>query len=454
MTGSEDTSVVFHEGPPFKFMKSCQNAHTNFVNAVAFSPDGSRAFSCGSDGIVAVYSGDAGELLTVLNPKLSCSIWGIAPGIRGEVFAACGDKKIRSITGETCELINELVVGEGELKDMPLGITSDISMNTVTCITFDGTVRQFTVGENSELIPKSSLIGSSGPISAIIAQKDVVYVTSVDGSIWTLAKPFISGAISKINPKKPIKGSAGLIVDLMEVLGVSATQNELINIKTGDVKKIPIPNMTQRLVACKPVGYAIGDRSLKLSQIHQPCKSFEIPDSSESIGAFGVSLDGEVIVVAPHKDRSGMDQSGREILINMRTRIKTTITGSDIVNIAVNPDGSLIAVASGAHDIHVYKREGQGNSCNYVLIPETAKVWNYHRSRIACMQWADKTSLVTGGLDKNIYVWDVDRAISGPVTSLKDQHKEGVSALFASRDNGALHIVSGGNEGCVRVNIV
>jgi WD40 repeat protein len=72
ITGSEDTSVVFHEGPPFKFMKSCQTVHSNFVNGVAFSPDGSRAFSCGSDGIIAVFTGDSGDLLTVLDPKVNC----------------------------------------------------------------------------------------------------------------------------------------------------------------------------------------------------------------------------------------------------------------------------------------------------------------------------------------------------------------------------------------------
>ena len=452
ITGSEDMSVVFHEGPPFKFMKSCQSAHSNFVNAVAFSPDGSRAFSCGSDGIVAVFTGDTGDLLTVLDPKLNCSIWGIAPGSRGEIFAACADKKIRAISGETCAVMSELTVGD-EARDTPLGITSDVKKSTVHVVSLDGSIREYGIGENSELILKSTIHGSSGPISSIIPGKECILVGSASGSVWSLAKPLLTAGITPIHSKKPIKGTAGLLLDVVEILGISATSNELVNLKTGDLKKHPLPDIATRLIRSKPLGFALGDKSTKINRLHQPWKTFELNGTpGETIGAFAVSDDGEVMVVAPQKDRSGITQENREIIINMKTHIKTEITHSDIVNLAVSPDGSAIAIASGGQEIHVYKRDGPSSSANYVLIPETAKVWTYHKGRITCMHWVDSNTLVTGGLDKTIYVWDTTRAINGPVTSLRDQHKEGVSALYASRDSGTLTIVSGGHEGSVRIN--
>ena len=448
MTGSEDTSIVFHEGPPFKFMRSCQTAHTNFVNSVSFSANGSLAFSCGSDGIVAVFTGDTGDLVSVLDPKLSCSIYGIAVGPNNALFAACGDRKLRSISTDSLSIKSELAIDE-----IPLGITSDPKRNTVSVICLEGKIRHFSIGENAELIPGNVLIGSCGAITSITPHKDSVLITSAEGSIWALARPFMTSEPSIVSAKKPFKPSAGLVVDLLEVIGVSATSNELINIKTGDVKKYPIPPITTRLVPCKPVGFALGDRNTKITRVHQPSRTYEVDEKSgETFGAFAVSHDGETMVTVPHIEskNSQLQQANREFVVNMRTRIRTGISTADIVNAAVNADGSLIAVASGAHEIHVYKK---CSADNYEVIPDTAKVWTYHRARITSMVWAGKTILVTGGLDKTIHVWDTDKAMSGPVLVLRDQHKEGVSALHATRDpDGSLVIISGGLEGSVRVS--
>lgn len=445
ITGSEDTSVVFHEGPPFKFMKSCQTAHTNFVNAVAFSMDGSKAFSCSSDGAVAVYSGDAGELLSVLDPKLQCSILGIAVGANNRLFAACGDRKLRTIATDSLSILHEY---QSPTNDMPLGITVDAKKNTVSAVYLGGSIHQFTVGKNSELVPSSSFHGSCGAITSIVHYKDSLLVTALEGSAWTLPQPFLTSSPILFPVKKLFKPTAGVLVDLVEVMGVSATSDELINLKTGDVKKYPIPALASRLFACRPVGFALGDRGSKIARVHQPGKLFELDHPA---GVFAVSLDGETTVFAPSSDssKSSFQQVEREIVVNMKHRIRTTITTADIVNLAVNPDGSMIAVASGAQELHVFKKIGFDK---FELIPETAKVWTYHKARITAMCWSDKKTLVTGGLDKTVYVWDVEKPMSGPISSMRDQHKEGVSALLAFRaENGAMVVVSGGNEGSVRV---
>lgn len=49
MTGSEDHRTIFYQGPPFKMDHSNNNQHTNFVNCVRFSPDGSKIATCSSD---------------------------------------------------------------------------------------------------------------------------------------------------------------------------------------------------------------------------------------------------------------------------------------------------------------------------------------------------------------------------------------------------------------------
>lgn len=49
MTGSEDHRTIFYQGPPFKMDHSNNSQHSNFVNCVRFSPDGSKIATCSSD---------------------------------------------------------------------------------------------------------------------------------------------------------------------------------------------------------------------------------------------------------------------------------------------------------------------------------------------------------------------------------------------------------------------
>jgi WD40 repeat protein len=49
ITASEDTRTVFYAGPPFVLDHSNNDAHSNWVNAVRYSPDGQRIVSVGSD---------------------------------------------------------------------------------------------------------------------------------------------------------------------------------------------------------------------------------------------------------------------------------------------------------------------------------------------------------------------------------------------------------------------
>jgi len=81
--GSEDFSVSFFQGPPFKFMHTAHK-HANFVNCVRFSPDGERFASVGSDGKGKIYDGRSGAVVgDVPGGKM-----GEGGGHAGTVYAA------------------------------------------------------------------------------------------------------------------------------------------------------------------------------------------------------------------------------------------------------------------------------------------------------------------------------------------------------------------------------
>ncbi|KAF7657802.1 hypothetical protein LDENG_00022140 [Lucifuga dentata] len=60
ITGSDDFSASFFEGPPFKF-KFTIRQHTRFVNCVRFSPNGDHFVTAGADGQIFLFDGKTGE---------------------------------------------------------------------------------------------------------------------------------------------------------------------------------------------------------------------------------------------------------------------------------------------------------------------------------------------------------------------------------------------------------
>ena len=63
-TGSDDASIVFYHGAPFKFNAILRGQHSRFVYGVAFSPDGSTLVSVGADKKIWLYDGKTGEVKT------------------------------------------------------------------------------------------------------------------------------------------------------------------------------------------------------------------------------------------------------------------------------------------------------------------------------------------------------------------------------------------------------
>jgi WD40 repeat protein len=60
-TASDDTSMVFYHGVPFKFNTKLQDQHNKYIYGTSFNPDGSSLVSVGSDKRIWLYDGKTGE---------------------------------------------------------------------------------------------------------------------------------------------------------------------------------------------------------------------------------------------------------------------------------------------------------------------------------------------------------------------------------------------------------
>jgi WD40 repeat protein len=450
ITGGEDTSVIFFEGPPFKFMKSHQTAHTSFVNSVAFSVDGSRAFSCGSDGIVAEYTGDTGDLISRLDPKLSCSIWGLSVIKNGSLLAiACGDKRVRLLETGNMTIFAECQIGNGELKDMPMGIGSDPLGPSFTTISLDGSIREYESDENEIIRLRKTIWGSHGSITAILRREEERFtVCGSDGSVWSFSKD-----VSLHIPKVPIKASAGIGLVGDSLVGIAAQHDgKVVSFDGSELPStITIPPTTSRLVQSGRTCFAIGNKNSEIRELGGN-RTILIDGT---ISVFGLSPDGQSIVYNVEKSRNmSLQAENRELIVqvgnNLVKKFQTQITNADIVCAAINDEG-IVAVASASQELHAYL---PGEAGGYTVVEQTVRCWTYHKAKITCMQWLQGRSLlVTASLDKNIYVWDLSDPTNGPVASLKDIHRDGVSSLVAYCTTGSeITIVSGGIDGSVRVS--
>lgn len=96
VTGSEDFTATFFEGPPFKFTKSLRD-HTNFVQCCKFSPKGDIMVTGGSDGKLFAYDATTGDMVSEIgSPAHKGGIYGIDFSPSGErLISVSADKKIK-----------------------------------------------------------------------------------------------------------------------------------------------------------------------------------------------------------------------------------------------------------------------------------------------------------------------------------------------------------------------
>ncbi|KNC47472.1 stress protein [Thecamonas trahens ATCC 50062] len=140
-TASEDFSVGFHTGPPFKFAHGCQD-HTRFVNCVRFSPDGARYVAVASDMTGSVFDGKTGDKIGELSNAdphkgsiYSCS-W--SPDSKF-LLTSSADKtcKIWDMSGETFECVQTFTLGSTR-EDMQVACLW--AGETLLSVSLDGTI--------------------------------------------------------------------------------------------------------------------------------------------------------------------------------------------------------------------------------------------------------------------------------------------------------------------------
>ena len=378
-TAGEDGQVNFYQGPPFKFDKTTKK-HTQFVNCVRFSPDGSR-FSASSDKEVAIFDGKDGSLViekVVAKGSVYAAAW--SPD-NAQILTASSDKTAKILDAGTLEVVKEFAIGT-TTSDMVTGYAWSAAGRSLHPRRRDDApregadhVRRRRAVRRAILVARNSLTSYPSPLRfghnqnincisydsakgvLCSASHGSIEETSVVGGTvreWDL-KTGYAKALEGGGAKKP-QTSACIAVGLCGGMVVTAALDD-------------------------SVGYCGADGSWGKVAIEACPKGMAASESRVAV----VTTQGDLALFAP---------SGTSLALEKKAKA----AGGDPTCVAISPNGGMVAVGGGDMAVYVYDAPGCG---------EKYKLTQHKGAISAVAISADGSKLASGCSNKEVVVWDL-----------------------------------------------
>uniref|UniRef100_A0A672Z997 WD repeat domain 1 n=1 Tax=Sphaeramia orbicularis TaxID=375764 RepID=A0A672Z997_9TELE len=398
VTGSDDTTASFFEGPPFKF-KCTLSQHSQFVNCVRFSPDGSRFATGSADGQIFIYDGKTGDLIGSLGGEKAHKggIYAVSwSPDSSQMISASGDKTVKLWDVGATTAVTTFNMGT-DVADQQLGCLWQ--KDHLLSISLSGYINY--LDKNSPDRPLRTIKGHSKSIQCLTVHKN-------DG------RTYIYSGKTGQNDSFSGKGHTNQVSKM-----VTDDANDLVTCSMDD---------TLRFTNLGKQEYSASD-VVKMDS--QP--------KSVSTAAGGLSLAvciGQIILLKDKKKVFTLDNLGYEPEVG-----------------AIHPGGTTVAVGGADEKIHLYSIQGNTLKDNgqtmavkgvvtdlayshdgaYLAAVDDKKVATVftvadgysfygHHAKPVTLAWSpDNEHFATGGMDMMVYVWtvgDSDKRIKIP-----DSHK-------------------------------
>ncbi|KAJ1394223.1 WD40/YVTN repeat-like-containing domain superfamily [Sesbania bispinosa] len=442
VTCGEDFLVNFYEGPPFRFKQSHRD-HSNFVNCVRYSPDGSKFLSVGSDKKGIIFDGKTGEKIGELSSE---------GGHTGSIYAVSWSpdgKQVLTVSADKCAKVWDISEdNNGKVK------------KTLTC-PGSGGVEDMLVGclwLNDYLVT----VSLGGTISIFLASDLDKAPTSFSGHMKNVS----SLTILRSNPRVLLSSSYdGLIVKWIQGIGYSGKLQRKENSQIKYIAAIEDEIVTS--------GF---DNKIRRVSLHgDQC------GDTEAIDIGSQSKDFSVAIQSPDLALVSIDSG---VVMLRGTKVVSTINlGFTVSASVVSPDGSEAIIGGQDGKLHIYSISGDTLVEEAVLekhrgaisviryspdfsmfasgdVNREAVVWDrasqdmklknmlYHTARINCLAWSpDSHRIATGSLDTCVIIYEIDQPASNRIT-IKGAHLGGVYGLVFTDE---YNLVSSGEDAFIRV---
>mmetsp|Transcript_36229 Transcript_36229/g.114292 ORF Transcript_36229/g.114292 Transcript_36229/m.114292 type:complete len:510 (-) Transcript_36229:260-1789(-) len=308
--GGDEFSTYMFEGPPFKY-KGTSKDHTNFVNCIRYSPDGTRFVSVGSDGKGILYDGATGEKAAELptDGGHAGTVNSVSWSPDGKQLLTAGADKTAKLWDVSAapRLVSTFTFSSSpQVGDMQVG-TAWVGAHIVT-LSLSGALNILDPAAPSA--PKSRILGHQKAITRVVAGPDGAFHSGcTDGVVASYSPGKGCVAIAALHPSQ----IAGLAVQGDKVLTCAMDDNARLS---------PLPPYTATAGAAAPLG---------------SCPSGL--DACASGLAVAATEKGVVLL------------RGGQIVSTVETDYEATAA-------AITPDGSEVAVGGSDNHVHIFKVAG------------------------------------------------------------------------------------------------
>ncbi|CCH59708.1 hypothetical protein TBLA_0B08930 [Henningerozyma blattae CBS 6284] len=434
VTVSDDSSVVFYEGPPFKFSSSDRSHHDNgkFIRDVKFSPNEGEFFiSVGSDRKIACFNGKTGEFIKLIqdeNDPVQGGIFALSWVNTTQFVTASADATVRLWDVNESKVLQKWTSPEPTLNNQQVGVVV-AKDNTIISLELDGTLNFFQIGQE-RLVKK--IRGHQKAITSLAVSP--LITGSYDGKIMSWSPKTQSfdqhnNLIISIDNSNPDGFSSVSWDDTLKRNGKTLYNFEsqpkiAASNKDGILAIVTMDNTL--LVLQSDTGSKLNSLQLK-----EPCSSVTISSKLIAVG-YESSKNVEIF--------NATDLSVSHLLKNTPTNVSSYLS--------ISPNEKFIAVGDVMGKIILYDMETRD--------VKTSR-WAFHTSRITDIDWLtaeegaddddddDEGFVVTGSLDTNIIIYSVKR----PMKNIKylNAHKEGINSI---KWDGKDTFVSVGKDSCIK----
>ncbi|KAL8137961.1 hypothetical protein V2J09_003962, partial [Rumex salicifolius] len=442
VTGGEDFLVNLYEGPPFKFKMSIRE-HSNFVNCVRFSPDGSKFITVSSDKKGILYDGKTGEKIGELSSEDGHhgSIYAVSwsPDSK-QVFTVSADKsaKVWDISEDGNGSVKKTLSGPGSggIDDMLVGCLWQ--NDHLVTVSLGGMINIFSGSDLDKApISLSGHIKNVSALSVLNRNQKMMLSCSYDGVIakWIQG----TGYCGKINMK-----------NLAPIKYFTAAEGEII-LAGFDNKVWRVPFNDDICGAAEHVDVGSQPQDLSIAQnmpelaLVSTASGIVLLNGLKVLSNINLGFPVTASVISPDGKEAilgGQDGKVHIYSINGDSFTEEAVLEKHrgaITAIRYSPDLCMFASGDANREAVVWDRSAREVKLNNML---------YHTARINCLAWSpDSTMVATGSLDTNVLVYEIDKPASARMT-IKGAHLGGVYGVAFIED---CNVVSSGEDGCVRL---
>ncbi|RKP03286.1 hypothetical protein CXG81DRAFT_17140 [Caulochytrium protostelioides] len=454
VTASDDLSVNFYHGVPFKFNKSLTD-HTRFVQCVRYNPDGSRFVSTGMDGKLFLYDGTSGDKLAELSTADNAHTGGIFSASWSPdgqfLLTGSADNTAKIWDVAATAVVNTFSFGDQQQQPEFQQVGTLWQGAHLVALSGNGDFNYLDRATNQ---PSRTVVGHTRGITALTATgpaagatQATLWSASYDGRVCAWDNHGVAHVVTGT-------GHAGT-----QVVGLAA------DVHAGTLQSVGMDNMLLQTATTGDAAQARYDAGAQQALTGVPVRLAAahgltaVVTSQDVVQLRGNSVNATLrppfapTAVALNADASLLAIGGKDTKTRVYAWTPTTsaLPPQPLLTLEANRgEVTCIAFAPGAAqgDGRVAVADAQRQVLVYGLASGAVEIsqWVFHAARVNSIAWSPSGAhAVSGSLDTNVEVWSVATPMKH--VCIKNAHTEGVSdALFLDENT----VVSAGADGLIK----